>query len=115
MVKINPILKMNGRYVHRLIARLIAATLFSSIERNHASPFAEWIGKPVILQVKVENSRSALSGTIIDDALEALHFQPQNGRRTLVIPKACVLAVEEAPRLKDHRSGRRRWGMPLAS
>lgn len=79
------------------------------------SPFAPWIGKPVILQVKVENSRATLQGTIVDDAQEALHFQPQKGRRILVIPKICVLAVEDAPRLIAYQSRRRRWEMPLAS
>jgi RNase P/RNase MRP subunit p29 len=79
------------------------------------SPFAQWIGKPVILQVKAENSRATLQGTILDDAQNALHFQPQKCRRILVIPKTCVLAVEETPRLIAYESRRRRWEMPLAS
>jgi hypothetical protein len=79
------------------------------------SPFAQWIGKPVILQVKAENAKATLLGTIIDDAENALHFQPQKGRRILVIPKSCVLAVEETPRLIAYQSRRRRWEVPLAS
>jgi hypothetical protein len=79
------------------------------------SPFAQWISKPVILQVKVEDSRATLQGTIIDDALESLHFQPQKGPRILVIPKTCVLAVEEMPRLKAVQSRQRHWEIPLAS
>ena len=79
------------------------------------SPFAQWIGKPVILQVKVDNSRATLQGTIIDDAQKALHFLPQKGRRIVVIPKTCVLAVEEAPRPMAYQSRRRHWEMPLAS
>jgi hypothetical protein len=79
------------------------------------SPFTQWIGKPVVLQVKVDSSRAALQGTIIDDALNSLHFQSQKGRRILVIPKAYVLAVEEAPRLEARLSREMHWVMPLAS
>jgi RNase P/RNase MRP subunit p29 len=79
------------------------------------SPFNQWIGQPVILQVEVENTRSTLEGTIIGDTLTSLHFQAKKGRRILVIPKTCVLAVEEAPRLIAYQSRRRRWEMPLAS
>ena len=78
-------------------------------------PFAEWIGKPVILQVKAEKSRAILQGTILADTQNSLHFQPHKGRRILVIPKKSVLAVEETPRLAAYQSRRRRWEMPLAS
>jgi hypothetical protein len=79
------------------------------------SPFAQWIGKPVILQVRVENSRASLRGKLIDDGLKSLQFQPLKGRRILVIPKTCVQAVEEAPRPMAYQSRRRHWEMPLAS
>ena len=79
------------------------------------SPFAQWIGKAVILQVKAENSRATLQGKIIDDGPKSFHFQSQKGRRIVVIPKACILAVEEAPRQLASKSRQRRWEMPLAS
>jgi hypothetical protein len=79
------------------------------------SPFAQWIGKPVIVQVKVDSSRAVLQGTITDDAVKSICFQLHEGRRILVIPKACVLAVEEAPRLEARRSRQMPWVMPLAS
>lgn len=78
------------------------------------SPFDQWIGQPVIMQVKVENSRSTLEGTIIGDALNSLHFQPRKGRRIHVIAKSAVLAIEEALGLEVAQS-QRRWEMPLAS
>ena len=78
------------------------------------SPFAEWIGQPVILQVKVESSRSTLEGTILGDAENSLLFQLSKSRRTLMIPKSTILAVEQAPGL-GARQFQRRWDMPLAS
>lgn len=78
------------------------------------SPFAEWIGQPVILQVRVENFRSTLEGTIVRDAVNSLHFQLAKGRRTLMIAKSTILAVEQAPGLVT-RHVQRRWEMPLAS
>ena len=78
------------------------------------SPFAEWIGQPVILQVRVDASRSSLEGTIIRDAVSSLHFQLSKGRRTLMIAKSTVLAVEQAPGLVA-RHAQRRWEMPIAS
>ena len=79
------------------------------------NPFAQWIEKPVILQVKAGNSRATLEGSIIDDATNSLHFQPHRGRRILLIPKSCVLAIEEAPRTKACQSRPRHWEIALAS
>jgi hypothetical protein len=78
------------------------------------SPFAQWIGVPVILQVKTENSRASLQGTIMDDGPKSFLFQSQKGRRMFVIPKTCVLAVEEAPRQLASKSRQRHWEMPRA-
>jgi hypothetical protein len=81
---------------------------------EHMSPFAEWIGKPVILQVRVDDSRSTLEGTIVRDAVNSLHFQLCKGRRTLMIAKSTILAVEQAPGL-EARHFQRHWEMPIAS
>jgi len=80
------------------------------------SSFSEWIGKPVILQIKMDGSRSILEGKIVNDSSQSLHFQAQSGRRTLIIPKICVLAVGEVFRKKKAEGSRQsRWEMPLAS
>lgn len=79
------------------------------------SPFAQWVGRPVILQVTMDNAKSALEGKIVSDAPESLHFQAQNARRILIVPKSCVLAVEEAPRTNSSRSRQSHWEMQLAS
>jgi hypothetical protein len=61
------------------------------------SAFEPWIGRGVVLRVALGQIKLSLRGTLLQDRSETLLVRPEAGS-DLEIPKANVLAIEEAAR-----------------
>jgi len=58
------------------------------------SPYASWIGQPVILQVAAEDLSVPLRGMIIEESAVSVRFQVADGK-DFDIFKPMILAVEQ--------------------
>jgi hypothetical protein len=61
------------------------------------SAFEPWIGQAVVVQLTLGRIRVSLRGTLLKDESEILLVRPDAGS-DVEIPKANVLAIEEAGR-----------------
>ena len=62
------------------------------------SAFEPWIGQAVVVQLKLGQTKLSLRGTLVKDRSDALLVRPEVGS-DVEIPKAKILAIEEAPAL----------------
>jgi hypothetical protein len=58
------------------------------------SPYASWIGQPVVLQVAAEDLRVPLRGMIIEESETSVLFRVAEGK-DIDIFKPMILAVEQ--------------------
>jgi hypothetical protein len=58
------------------------------------SPYASWIGQPVVLQVAAEDLRVPLRGMIIEESETSVVFRVTEGK-DIDIFKPMILAVEQ--------------------
>jgi hypothetical protein len=65
--------------------------------KNMNSAFEPWIGQAVVVQLTLGRIRVSLRGTLLKDESEILLVRPDAGS-DVEIPKANVLAIEEAGR-----------------
>ena len=61
------------------------------------SAFEPWIGQAVVVQLKLGQTKLSLRGTLVKDRSDALLVRPEVGS-DVEIPKAKILAIEEAER-----------------
>jgi len=61
------------------------------------SAFEPWIGQAVVVQLKLGQTKLSLRGTLVKDRCDALLVRPEVGS-DVEIPKAKILAIEEAGR-----------------
>jgi len=61
------------------------------------SAFEPWIGQAVVVQMTLGRIKLSLRGTLLKDRSETLLVRPETGS-DVEIPKAKVLAIEEAGR-----------------
>ena len=79
------------------------------------SPYAFWMGQPVLVQVMVEAAKSTLRGVIIGESEDSLQFCLCKEGRKVLIQKSTVLAVEQEAKQEAHLGLPVDWQMPLAS
>jgi hypothetical protein len=58
------------------------------------SPYASWIGQPVVLQVAAEDLRVPLRGMIIEESETSVLFRVAEGK-DIDIFKPMILAIEQ--------------------